>query len=193
MQISGSLALFFHAMISKNVVLSQFLGLCPLMGASRQLSAACGLALATGLVLTLSTCLCRALSIYVLDVYHLQHLNIILYIVTIAMSVQLCELLVRQYVPILHRYLGIYLPLITTNCAVLGAVLLNEQHGEPLFTSTLLGLGAGCGFAMVLVILSGIRERLALADIPHAFQGAAIHMLCCGILALAFMGFDGVA
>ena len=176
-----------------NFVLTRFLGLCPFMGVSRNLEAAAGMSLATGFVLTLSSATAYLLHEYLLVPLELEYLRTISFILVIAGSVQFTEIMVRRLSPLLDQVLGIFIPLIATNCAVLGVALLNVQQAGNFAESVLFGLGAAAGFALVLVLFSAIRERLEAADIPAPFRGTAIALMTAGIMSLAFMGFAGMA
>ena len=176
-----------------NFVLTRFLGLCPFMGVSRNLEAAAGMSLATGFVLTLSSATAYLLHQYLLVPLDLEYLRTISFILVIAGSVQFTEIMVRRLSPLLDQVLGIFIPLIATNCAVLGVALLNVQQAGNFAESVLFGLGAAAGFALVLVLFSAIRERLEAADIPAPFRGTAIALMTAGIMSLAFMGFAGMA
>ena len=176
-----------------NFVLVRFLGLCPFMGVSRNLEAAFGMSLATAFVLTMSSAIAWLLHAYVLAPLELEYLKTISFILVIAASVQLTELMVRRQSPLLHQVLGIYIPLIATNCAVLGVALLNVQEADGFVQSVFYGLGAAGGFALVLVLFAAMRERLQAADIPRPFRGTAIALMTAGIMSLAFMGFSGMA
>ncbi len=175
-----------------NIVLSQFLGLCPFMGVSRKLETAIGMGLATTFVLTLSSISSYLINEYLLQPFHIEYLRTISFILVIAAIVGFTELVVHKTSPLLHNVLGIYLPLITTNCAVLGVALLNVQQSNGFLESALYGFGSAIGFTLVLVLFAAMRERLAVADIPIAFQGTAISMITAGLMALAFMGFTGL-
>ncbi len=175
-----------------NFVLTQFLGLCPFMGVSRKVESALGMALATGFVLTLSSVVSYLVNTLVLGPLGLEYLRTIAFILVIAAVVQFTEMVVRYTSPLLHKVLGIFLPLITTNCAVLGVALLNVQQQHSFVASALYGFGAAAGFALVLVLFAGLRERLAVADVPVPFRGAAIALITAGIMSLAFMGFTGL-
>src|SRR5210317_137626 len=176
-----------------NFVLVRFLGLCPFLGVSRNLEAAAGMSLATAFVLTLSSAAAYLLQQYVLSPLDLEYLRTIAFILVIAASVQLTEIMVRRTSPVLHQVLGIYIPLIATNCAVLGVALLNVQQSKGFVQSVFYGFGAAAGFALVLVMFAAIRERLEAADVPAPFRGAAIALMTAGIMSLAFMGFSGMA
>ncbi|HPQ94562.1 MAG: electron transport complex subunit RsxA [Thiothrix sp.] len=175
-----------------NFVLSQFLGLCPFMGVSRRLETAIGMGLATTFVLTLSSISSHLLNHWLLEPLGLEYLRTLGFILVIAAIVSFTEMAIRKNSPILYNVLGIYLPLITTNCAVLGVALLNVQKSHSFVESALYGMGAALGFTLVMVLFAAIRERLAAADIPAAFQGNAIALITAGIMALAFMGFSGL-
>lgn len=189
----SELALILVAtVLVNNLVLTQFLGLCPFMGVSRKLETSLGMALATGFVLTLSSGLSWIVSTWVLVPLGLEYLQTIAFILVIAAAVQFTEMVVRYTSPLLHRVLGIFLPLITTNCAVLGVALLNVREQHSFVASLLYGFGAAAGFALVLVLFAGLRERLAVADVPVPFRGSAIALVTAGIMSLAFMGFSGL-
>ena len=175
-----------------NFVLSHFLGLCPFIGVSKKLSASIGMGLATTFVLTLSSVSSYLVNTYLLEPYHLEYLRTISFILVIAAMVGFTEMAIRKTSPILYNVLGIYLPLITVNCAVLGVSLLNVQQAHDFIQSALYGLGASLGFTLALVLFAGIRERIAVADVPKYFQGSAISLITAGLMALAFMGFSGV-
>jgi electron transport complex protein RnfA len=176
-----------------NFVLTRFLGLCPFLGVSRNLEAAAGMSLATAFVLTLSSASAYLLHEYVLEPLDLGYLRTIAFILVIAASVQFTEIMVRRLSPLLDQVLGIYIPLIATNCAVLGVALLNVQQSTGFVQSVFYGLGAAGGFALVLVMFAAIRERLEAADIPAPFRGTAIALVTAGMMSLAFMGFSGMA
>ena len=175
-----------------NVVLVKFLGLCPLMGVSNKLDSALGMGLATTFVLTLAAFAGWLLEHYVLTPLNLGFLRILTFILVIAVVVQFTEMLVRKTSPALYQVLGIFLPLITTNCAVLGVALLNVQQENGFFESLLYGFGSALGFTLVLVMFAGLRERLALANVPAVFDGAPIAYVVAGLMSLAFMGFAGL-
>ena len=176
-----------------NFVLVRFLGLCPFMGVSRNLEAAAGMSLATAFVLTLSSASAYLLHVYVLVPLELEYLRTITFILVIAASVQFTEIMVRRLSPLLDQVLGIYIPLIATNCAVLGVALLNVEQSTGFVQSVFFGIGAAGGFALVLVMFAAIRERLDVADVPAPFRGPAIALLTAGMMSLAFMGFSGMA
>lgn len=185
--------LLVGAVFVNNFVLVKFLGLCPFMGVSRKLDAAYGMALATGFVLTLSSALAWVVHHWLLLPLGLAHLRTLGFILVIAAVVQFTEIVLNRRSPRLYRVLGIYLPLITTNCAVLGVALLNVQARHGLFESVLYGFGASLGFGLVLVLFSAMRERLETADVPAAWRGTPIALVTAGLMSLAFMGFAGLA
>jgi electron transport complex protein RnfA len=175
-----------------NVVLVKFLGLCAFMGVSNKLSSAIGMGLATTFVLTLAAAAGWVVEHAVLVPLGLGFLRLLTFILVIAAIVQFTEMAIRKMSPGLHQVLGIYLPLITTNCAVLGVALLNVQEQHNLVESMLYGFGSAAGFTLLLALFAGLRERLRLAAVPEAFAGAPIAFLTAGFLSLAFMGFAGL-
>lgn len=185
--------IIISAALVNNFVLIKFLGLCPFLGVSNSIESAIGMSLATAFVLTLAAVASYVLTRWLLEPLSLEYLSTVMFIVVIAVLVQLTELFMRHSAPLLHRILGIYLPLITSNCAVLGVALLNVREQHSLVESALYGFGAALGFGAVLVALAAARERLAMADVPMAFRGAPIGLVTAGLMALAFMGFTGFA
>jgi Na+-translocating ferredoxin:NAD+ oxidoreductase subunit A len=181
------------AALVNNFVLVQFLGLCPFMGASRRVEGAVGLALATGLVLTVASGLSYLIDHWLLIPNDLEYLRLISFILVIGAAVQLTEQIVRRSSPLLYRVLGLYIPLIASNCAVLGVALLNSTASRSFLAALFYGAGAAVGFGIVLALLAGIRERLEFADVPKPFQGASIAFVTAGIMSLAFLGFAGFA
>lgn len=189
----GELALILiGALLVNNFVLAQFLGLCPFMGVTRSLSTALAMGLATTFVLTLSATVCFFVHHGLLVPLGLTWLNIIVFIVVIAGVVQYTEMYVRATSPLLHRSLGIYLPLITTNCAVLGVALLAVGSDLSLAGTVVFSAGAAAGFSLVMVLFGAIRERLEGADVPAPFRGAPIALITAGIMSLGFLGFVGL-
>ncbi len=184
--------ILISTVLVNNFVLVQFLGLCPFMGVSRKLDTSTGMALATTFVLTLSAASSWLVEHWLLQPLGLEYLRTLSYIVVIAAMVQLTEMWVRKSSPLLHEVLGIYLPLITTNCAVLGVALLNVRKELSFSEAVLYGFGASVGFSLVLILFAGIRERIVAADVPKAFQGAPISLITAGLMSLAFMGFSGL-
>lgn len=186
------LLILVSTVLVNNFVLVQFLGLCPFMGVSSRLETAMGMSLATTFVLTLAS-LCSYLTYtYLLEPFGLEFLQTISFILVIAFVVQFTEMVVHKTSPLLHKVLGIFLPLITTNCAVLGVALLNIKKANGFTESILYGFGAAIGFSLVLVLFAAMRERIAVADVPGPFKGAAIAMISAGIMSLGFMGFTGL-
>lgn len=187
------IVILIGTVLVNNFVLVRFLGLCPFLGVSKNIEAAAGMSLATAFVLTLSSATAYLLHKYVLLPLDLAYLRTISFILVIAASVQFTEIMVRRLSPLLHQVLGIFIPLIATNCAVLGVALLNVQQSKGFVQSVFFGFGAAAGFALVLVMFASIRERLDAADIPAPFRGTAIALMTAGIMSLAFMGFAGMA
>lgn len=175
-----------------NFVLVKFLGLCPFMGVSKKLETAIGMSLATTFVLTLSSVLSYLINEFMLAPLGIEYLRTIAFIVMIAVVVNFTEMVVHKSSPLLYNLLGIFLPLITTNCAVLGVALLNITEQHSFLESAFYGFGAAVGFSLALILFSGLRERIAAADVPQPFQGAAISMITAGLMSLAFMGFSGL-
>ena len=184
--------LLVSTVLVNNFVLVKFLGLCPFMGVSRKLETATGMALATTFVLTLSSVSSYLADAYLLAPLHLEYLRTITFILVIAVVVQFTEMVIRKTSPLLYQVLGIYLPLITTNCAVLGVALLNVQEQHSFLQSAVYGFGAAIGFSMVLILFAAMRERIAAADVPVPFRGPAIGLITAGLMSLAFMGFSGL-
>jgi electron transport complex protein RnfA len=187
------LLVLVSTVLANNFVLVRFLGLCPFMGVSGKLEGAIGMSVATVFVLTVSSVSSYLLSTYLLRPLGLEYLSTLGFILVIATVVQLTEMVMRKTSPLLYRVLGIFLPLITTNCAVLGVALLNVRQQHDLLQSALYGFGAAAGFGLVLISFAAMRERLAFADIPVHFRGAPIALITAGLMALAFMGFTGLA
>lgn len=175
-----------------NFVLVKFLGLCPFMGVSKKLETAMGMGLATTFVLTLSSVSSYLANEYLLVPLGLEYLRTIVFIVVIAVVVQFTEMFVRKSSPLLYQVLGIFLPLITTNCAVLGVALLNIQSQHGFVESFLYGFGAALGFTLVLVLFAAVRERIDASDVPLPFRGNAIALITAGLISMAFMGFSGL-
>jgi electron transport complex protein RnfA len=175
-----------------NFVLVKFLGLCPFMGVSKKLETATGMGLATTFVLTLSAVSTWLVNEYILVPLGIEYLRIIAFILVIAVVVQFTETVMHKTSPVLYQVLGIFLPLITTNCAVLGVALLNLQEHRTFVESALYGFGAAVGFSLVLALFAAVRERVDVADVPEPFQGSAIALITAGLMSLAFMGFAGL-
>ncbi|MFU8784874.1 electron transport complex subunit RsxA [Aliidiomarina sp.] len=186
------LLLLVATVLVNNFVLVQFLGLCPFMGVSNRLETAIGMSLATTFVLTLASVSSYLVNEYILQPFNLMSLRTLSFILVIAVVVQFTEMVVHKTSPTLYRLLGIFLPLITTNCAVLGVALLNVNEQHDFIQSIVYGFGAAAGFSLVLVLFAALRERVAAADVPQPFKGAAIGMIVAGLMSLAFMGFSGL-
>lgn len=186
------LLLLISTVLVNNFVLVKFLGLCPFMGVSKKLEPAIGMGVATTFVLTLTSALSYLVHYYVLVPLQAGYLDTLAFILVIAVVVQFTEMVIHKNSPDLYRILGIYLPLITTNCIVLGLALLNITAQHNFLQSIVYGFGGGLGFMLVLVLFASLRERIAAADIPMPFQGTAIGMVTAGLMSLAFLGFSGL-
>jgi electron transport complex protein RnfA len=184
--------ILISTILVNNIVLVKFLGLCPFMGVSRKLETAMGMGLATTFVLTLSSISSYVINEFLLIPLNIEFLRTISFIFVIAVVVQFTELVVHKTSPLLYQVLGIFLPLITTNCAVLGVALLNVQEQHGFIESALYGFGAAIGFSFVLILFAAMRERIAAADVPAPFQGAAIGLITAGLMSMAFIGFAGL-
>ncbi|TDR20830.1 electron transport complex subunit RsxA [Marinicella litoralis] len=185
--------IFISAAFVNNFVLVRFLGLCPFMGVSTQYKSALGMSFATAFVLTMSSIASYLVNEYLLVPLGLEYLKTLSFILVIAVTVQITEMILHKSSPLLYQVLGLFLPLITTNCAVLGVALLNVQQQNSLIESAFFGFGAAVGFGVVLVLFSAIRERLEMADVPASFRGLPIALMTAGLMSLAFMGFSGMA
>ena len=188
----GYLAILVSTVFVNNFVLVKFLGLCPFLGVSKRLETAIGMALATTFVLTLSAVSSWLIEHFILQPRDLVDLRTIAFILVIAALVQLTEMVVHKTSPVLYQLLGIFLPLITTNCAVLGVALLLVQDKMSFLESAVFGFGAALGFSLVMILFAGMRERIEAADVPVVFRGSAIALVTAGLMALAFMGFSGL-
>jgi len=186
------LLILISTIFVNNIVLEKFLGLCPFMGVSRKVETAIGMSAATTFVLTLSAVLSYMVNNWILAPLGLEFLRTIAFIITIAAVVNFTEMVVHKTSPLLHNVLGIFLPLITTNCAVLGVALLNIQQKHSFLESAFYGFGAAVGFSLVLILFAAMRERVTVADVPEPFQGAAIALITAGLMSLAFMGLGGL-
>lgn len=186
------LLIFISAIFVNNIVLSQFLGICPFLGVSKKISTSLGMGAAVTFVLTLSTIVTYLVQIYVLDPFGLQYLQTLAFILVIAALVQMVEIILKKVSPALYQALGIFLPLITTNCAVLGVAILVIQRDYNLLESVVYAFSTALGFAVALVTFAGIREQLALVSIPKGMRGMPIVLITASLLALAFMGFSGL-
>lgn len=184
--------ILISTVLVNNFVLTKFLGLCPFMGVSRKLETAMGMGLATTFVLTLSSVCSYLANTYLLAPLGLEYLRTITFILVIAAVVQFTEMVIHKTSPVLYQVLGIFLPLITTNCAVLGVALLNVKQEYGFLQSAFYGFGAAVGFSMVLVLFAAMRERITASDVPLSFRGPPIALVTAGLMALAFMGFTGL-
>jgi len=190
--VTNLITIFIVMAIVNNIVLSQFLGLCPFFGVSKKLSNAVSMGMAVTLVMLISSVVTSVIYNYILVPFNVEFMQIVLYILVIASLVQIVELAIKRTNISLYNALGIYLPLITTNCAVLGVALINSAENYTILESTASALGGGIGFTLVLIIMSGIREKLDLADTPRSMKGLPIAFITAALLALAFMGFNGM-
>ena len=191
--------IFITAIFVNNIVLSQFLGICPFLGVSKKVDSALGMGAAVAFVLTLATIVTYLLQVYVLNAFGLEYLQTIAFILVIAALVQMVEIILKKSAPALYQTLGVFLPLITTNCCILGVAILvangtyATQGLEPnLLTGVVFAISTAIGFALALVVFAGIREQLAMMDVPKGLQGMSIALITAGLLAMAFMGFSGV-
>ena len=184
--------IFISAIFVNNIVLSQFLGICPFLGVSKKVNTALGMSAAVAFVMTLATIVTYLIQKSVLDPFGLQYLQTIAFILVIAALVQMVEIVMKKVSPALYQALGIFLPLITTNCAVLGVAILVIQKDFTLLESVVYDFSTAIGFGLALTVFAGLREQLELANVPKGMQGVAITMITAGLLSLAFMGFSGV-
>lgn len=186
------ISIIITAIFINNIVFAQFLGICPFLGVSKKISSALGMGAAVTFVITLATVVGWLLQYYVLDPLHLEFLQTIVFILVIAFLVQMLEIIMKKITPALYQSLGVFLPLITTNCAVLGVAILVVQKGFNLMESVTYGIATSIGFTLALWIFAGIREQLSLSSAPKAMRGVPLALICAGILAMAFMGFSGI-
>ena len=184
--------IMLSAVFINNYVLSRFLGICPFLGVSKKLNQATGMSLAVIFVMLIATAVTWPIQMYLLNPNNLGYLQTIVFIMVIASLVQLVEIILKKYIPSLHKSLGVYLPLITTNCAVLGVTILNIDEGYTFAESMVNSLGSGLGFFLAMIMFSGVRSKLEGADIPKAFQGLPITLVAASITSLSFLGFSGV-
>ncbi|MBR6546344.1 MAG: electron transport complex protein RnfA [Clostridia bacterium] len=187
------LMILMTSVLVNNYVLTKFLGICPFLGVSKKLSQATGMGIAVTFVMLLSTAVTWPVQTYLLERFDLAYLQTIVFILVIASLVQLVEIVLKRYIPALHASLGIYLPLITTNCAVLGVALQNVKDGYGFAESMVSSLGCGLGFLLAMVLFAGVRSRLVDADPPECFKGLPITLIAASIVALSLVGFSGVA
>ena len=186
------LGIIVAALLSQNFILVKFYGICPFMGVSKKIDTALGMGAAVTFVMALASAACYAVNLLLLGL-NLQYMQTVAFILVIATLVQVVEMFLKKFVPALYRALGVFLPLITTNCAVLGVVLVNVQEGYDFLTSVINGAAGGLGFTIAIVLFASIRERVDKADCPEAFKGYPITLISAGLLALAFMGFSGLS
>ncbi|GAB4268389.1 MAG: electron transport complex subunit RsxA [Deferrisomatales bacterium] len=184
--------LLVSSVLVNNFVLSRFLGICPFLGVSKKTETALGMGMAVIFVMTVASLVTWFIQYFILAPLHLEYLQTIAFILVIASLVQLVEMVIQFTSPALYQALGIFLPLITTNCAVLGLAVLNVQKGYGFLQTLVFSVGAAAGFTLALVLFSGIRERVALADVPAPFRGTSIALVTAGLLSLAFLGFSGL-
>ena len=184
--------IFISAIFVNNIILSQFLGICPFLGVSQKVNTSLGMSAAVAFVMTLATIVTYLIQHFVLDVFELQYLQTIVFILVIAALVQMVEIVLKKVSPALYQALGIFLPLITTNCAVLGVAILVIQKEFSLLQSIVYAFSTAIGFGVALVVFAGIREQMSLLNIPKGMRGTAIVLVTAGLLSLAFMGFSGV-
>ena len=192
MNIEQLILIFVAASVTNNFVLTYFLGICPFIGVSNKLESSIGLGMATTFVMTMAATFTWLIYHYILVPHNLVFLQYVTFIIVIASFVQFVEMVVRKISPVLYKALGIFLPLITTNCAILGLTLFMVLRNYAFLEAVIFGLGAGVGFTLALVLMAGIREELEFADIPEPLKGAGITLILAGMLALAFMGFGGL-
>ncbi|MCL2518223.1 MAG: electron transport complex subunit RsxA [Oscillospiraceae bacterium] len=191
--ITELLLLMLSAVLIENFVLSRFLGCCPFLGVSEKPAAAVGMGCAVTFVMTVSSAIIYLIYTYILVPFDLIYLKTIAFILVIAALVQFIELFLKKFIPVLYNEFGIFLPLITTNCAVLGAVLLNIEKGYDFIYSVSFGFSAAIGFTLAIILFAGIRERLEFADPPKAFRGIPLALVAAGLIAMAFTGFHGIS
>ena len=184
--------ILLSAVLVNNFVLTKFLGICPFLGTSSKVETAVGMSFAVMFVMTLASTASWLVQQYVLIPLDLLYLQTIFFILIIAALVQFIEMMIHKTSPVLYQGLGIFLPLITTNCAVLGVAILNVQQDQTFLTSALYGAGAAMGFALVLILFAGLRERIEIAPVPTTFKGSALALITAGMMSLAFMGFSGL-
>ncbi len=184
--------IFISAIFVNNIVLAQFLGICPFLGVSKKIDTSLGMSAAVAFVMVLATLVTWLIQTYVLNVFHLEYLQTIVFILVIASLVQMVEIILKKVSPALYQALGIFLPLITTNCAVLGVAILVIQKEMDLGQSVMYALSTAIGFGLALTVFAGMREQLELSNVPKGMRGMAIVLVSAGLLSLAFMGFSGV-
>ncbi len=188
----GLISILLTAILTNNYILAKFLGICPFLGVSKKLSTATGMSAAVIFVMALATAVTYPINKFLLVQFDLEYLQTIVFILVIAALVQLVEIILKKYIPALYNALGIYLPLITTNCAVLGVVILNIDSGYNFAESMFNSVGAGLGFMLAMVMFAGIRERMESCEIPKFLQGLPITLVAASLVAVSFLGFTGI-
>ena len=191
-QITNLLAITLGAVLSNNFIFSQFLGICPFLGVSKKVDTAVGMGIAVTFVMGLASAVCYLINLLLVNL-GLAYMQTVAFILVIAALVQVVEMFLKKFVPALYKALGVFLPLITTNCAVLGVVLVNVQEGYNFLLSTINGAAGGLGFTVAIVLFASIRERVNKTECPECFKGFPIALIAAGLLALAFMGFSGLS
>ena len=186
------LGIIIAALLSENFILVKFYGICPFMGVSKKIDTALGMGVAVTFVMALASAACYAINLVLIQL-NLQYMQTVSFILVIAALVQVVEMFLKKFVPALYKALGVFLPLITTNCAVLGVVLVNVQEGYDLLLSTVNGTAGGLGFTLAIVLFASVRERVNKAECPECFKGFPMALIAAGLLALAFMGFSGLS
>ncbi len=184
--------IFISMIIINNYVLQQFLGICPFLGVSKKLDSAIGMSVAVIFVMVLATAVTWPIQIYLLNAFGIGYMQTVVFILVIAALVQLVEITMKKYMPPLHKSLGVYLPLITTNCAVLGVAIMNIDKGFGFVQSLVNAVGAGVGFMVAMILFAGVRGKMETCDIPEAFKGVPSVLIAASILAMSFMGFAGI-
>jgi len=192
LDVQALLGILLSAVLTENFILVKFYGICPFMGVSKKIDTALGMGMAVTFVMALAAAACYAVNELLLIPMELEYMQTIAFILVIASLVQVVEMFLKKFVPALYKALGVYLPLITTNCAVLGVVLVNVQKGYGFLASVVNGACGGLGFTLSIVLFASIRERVDKTDCPEAFKGFPITLISAGLLALAFMGFSGL-
>ena len=187
------LGILIAALLSQNFILVKFYGICPFMGVSKKIDTALGMGMAVTFVMALASAACWLVDAFVLQPLNLGYMQTVSFILVIATLVQIVEMFLKKFVPALYKALGVFLPLITTNCAVLGVVLVNVQEGYNLLLSTVNGAAGGLGFTLAIVLFASVRERVDKTECPECFKGFPIALIAAGLLALAFMGFSGLS
>lgn len=186
------MVILFSAILTENFVLSKFMGICPFLGVSKKMNSAIGMSAAVTFVMAAASAITWPIYTYLLVPYELEYLNKVVFILIIALFVQLVEILIKKYAKSLYNALGVYLPLITTNCAVLGVTILNIENQLTFGQAVVNALGGGLGFALALVIFAGVRERIDAADVPKAFKGIPSTLVAASVVSMSFIGFNGV-